>query len=109
MEAGAAFVQATYTEFQDNGEFDDQYATLRLAGMHRWLLSERACVQWFAEDHPGFEKETGYRFNTGSALMAPINRIIAFKTTYLLLYNSNEPSDFKTIDRTLTTGIQLTP
>lgn len=109
LEGGATFVQATYTQPQADGGRDDRYATWRLAGTYRWLLGEKAYVQWMGEYLPGFEKETGYRVNTELALVAPINRIIALKTTYLLRYNSNPPSDFKTTDRTLTTGIQVTP
>ena len=109
LEGGATFVQATYTESQDDGTLDDRYATWRLAGTYRWLLGEKAYVQWMGEYLPGFEKETGYRVNTEAALVAPINRIVALKTTYLLRYNSNPPSDFKTTDRTFTTGIQVTP
>lgn len=109
LEGGATFVQATYTEPQDDGTLDDRYATWRLAGTYRWLFGDKAYFQWMGEYLPGFEKETGYRFNTEAALVAPINRIVALKTTYLLRYNSNPPSDFKTTDRTFTTGIQVTP
>jgi len=109
LEGGAAFVQVTYTELQDNGEFGDEFATARAAGTYKWLFSEKGYFQLFGEYLPGLQKGIGYRVNSEAAVVAPIAGIVALKVAYLLRYNSEPPAGFKTTDRTFTTGIQITP
>jgi putative salt-induced outer membrane protein len=109
VEGGVNFTQVTYTALQDNGEFDQQYASARAAGTYKWLFSEKGYFQLFGEYMPAFEKGIGYRVNSEAAVVAPLAGIFAIKLSYLMRYNSEPPAGFKTTDRTFTTGIQITP
>ena len=109
LEGGAAFTQVTYTELQANNQFGDEFVSARAAGTYKWLFSEKAYFQEFAEYLPALETDGGYRFNSETAIVAPIAGILALKVSYLIRYNSRPPLGFGDTDRTFTTGIQVTP
>lgn len=109
IEGGANGVQVTYTELQANGEFDEQYFSARLAGIYKWLFSEKGYFQLFGEYLPALKDGVGYRATTEAAIIAPIAGIVALKVSYLMRYNSQPPAGFEKTDRTFTTGIQVTP
>lgn len=107
LEGGVDFVQVTFTELQDNGQFDHQYAMARVAGTYKWLFSEKGYFQLFDEYLPALEAGVGYRMNAEAAIVAPVKGILALKVGYLVRYNSLPPAGFKTTDRTFTTGLQV--
>lgn len=107
LEGGAAFTQVRYTEQQDDGEFDAQYASARAAGTYKWLFSEKGFFQLFGEYLPGLEEGIGYRVNSEASVVAPVAGILALKVSYLMRYNSEPPAGFKNTDRTFTTGLQV--
>jgi putative salt-induced outer membrane protein len=106
LEGGVNFVQVTFTELQDDGQFDHQYATARAAGTYKWLFTEKGYFQLFGEYLPALETGIGYRMNGEAAIVAPVKGILALKVGYLVRYNSLPPAGFKTTDRTFTTGLQ---
>jgi putative salt-induced outer membrane protein len=108
LEGGVNFVQVTFTELQDNGQFDHQYATARAAGTYKWLFTEKGYFQLFGEYLPALETGIGYRMNGEAAIVAPVKGILALKIGYLVRYNSLPPAGFETTDRTFTTGLQAT-
>jgi putative salt-induced outer membrane protein len=109
LEGGAAFTQVTYTELQANDQLGDELVSVRAAATYKWLFAEKAYFQEFAEYLPALETDGGYRFNSETAVVAPIAGIFALKAAYLIRYNSAPPVGFGDTDRTFTTGIQITP
>lgn len=109
LEGGAAFTQVTYTELQANDQFGEELVSVRAAATYKWLFAEKAYLQEFAEYLPALETDGGYRFNSETAVVAPIAGIFALKASYLIRYNSAPPVGFGDTDRTFTTGIQITP
>jgi putative salt-induced outer membrane protein YdiY len=48
-----------------------------------------------------------YRFNTESALVAPLSTHVGIKLSYAIRFDSRPQPTFETTDRLLTTGIQI--
>jgi putative salt-induced outer membrane protein YdiY len=80
----------------------------RLAADYRHLFGEKAYIQQILEYIPNFESSADYRFNSESALVAPITGGVAIKVGYVVRYRGQPPEGFGTTDTTLRTGIQIT-
>ena len=102
VEAGAVFTQ------QDNVDGStESFPSGRAAGNYKHLFSKAAYFQQLVEYLPNLKTSGEYRFNSESALVAPISAHIGVKVGYALRYDSAPPPKFGTTDRVFTTGIQL--
>jgi putative salt-induced outer membrane protein YdiY len=86
----------------------NNFTTGRLAGDYKHLFGEKAYFQQIVEYIPNFDQSADYRFNTETALVAPITGGVAIKIGYVVRYRGEPPEGFGTTDTTFRTGIQIT-
>jgi putative salt-induced outer membrane protein YdiY len=80
----------------------------RLAANYKHLFSKASYFQQIGEYIPNLGSTGGYRANSESALVAPISSHSGIKMSYTVRYDSKPPATFRTTDRVLTMGVQLT-
>jgi putative salt-induced outer membrane protein YdiY len=84
------------------------YPAGRLAAVYHHQLSAKASFDEALEYLPNFSVGSDYRINSETAITAPITNGIAMKASYVIHYEGLPEPGFKTTDRILTTGIQVT-
>jgi putative salt-induced outer membrane protein YdiY len=84
------------------------YPSGRFAAVYHHQLSTKAAFDETFEYLPNFQSGSDYRINSETALTAPITTGIAMKASYVIHYEGVPEPGFKTTDRILTTGIQVT-
>lgn len=96
--------------FQETATTDevDNFVAGRAATEYRFLFGPKAYAQHAMELLPNFDNGGDYRFNSETALVAPLNGILAIRVSYLVRYRGEPPEGFGTTDTTLRTGIQVT-
>lgn len=98
-----------YTWQQAVGSAPDRaYAAGRAAARYRRALGDRAEFTQSVEFLPNFEDGDDRRLNTETTLSAPLATGIAMKASYQVRYDGRPEPGFRTTDRVLTTGIQVT-
>ena len=83
------------------------YPSARAAFSYKHQFSKLAYFHQFVEYIPNLQTSGSYRFNTESALVAPISAHIGIKLSYAIRFDSRPQPTFGTTDRLLTTGIQV--
>jgi len=83
------------------------FASARAAANYKHLFSKTAYFTEFVEYVPNVQTSGAYRANSESAIVAPISAHIGIKMAYTVRYDSKPPAKFKTTDRVLTTGVQI--
>jgi putative salt-induced outer membrane protein YdiY len=84
------------------------YPSGRFAAIYHHQLSAKASFDETFEYLPNFQFGRDYRLNNEAAITAPITTGIAMKASYVIHYEGVPEPGFKTTDRILTTGIQVT-
>jgi putative salt-induced outer membrane protein len=74
---------------------------------YKHQFSKLAYFQQFVEYLRNLQTSGSYRFNTESAVVAPISTHIGIKVGYAIRFDSRPQPTFGTTDRLLTTGIQV--
>jgi putative salt-induced outer membrane protein len=74
---------------------------------YKHQFSKLAYFQQFVEYLPNLQTSGSYRFNTESAVIAPISTHVGIKLSYAIRFDSRPQPTFGTTDRLLTTGIQV--
>lgn len=85
----------------------DHFTAGRLAFDYKHTFREKTYFQQTAEWLPNFQTSADYRLNAETALVAPINSLIAIKLGYLVRYRGQPPADVKKTDTTLRMGLQF--
>jgi putative salt-induced outer membrane protein len=83
------------------------YPSARVAFQYKHQFSKLAYFQQFAEYLPNLQTSGSYRFNTETALVAPISAHVGIKLAYGIRFDSRPQPTFGTTDRLLTAGIQV--
>jgi len=86
----------------------DNFVAGRAAVRFKHLFSKTTYFLQTLEFLPNLEHTSDYRFNSESALVAPISSHFGLKASYLIKYNRAPPSaGLAKTDRMLTTGVQI--
>lgn len=85
----------------------DNFTAGRLAFDYKHTFKEKTYFQQTAEWLPNFKTSADYRLNAETALVAPINGLLAIKLGYLVRYRGSPPADVKKTDTTLRMGLQF--
>ena len=99
------------SEFQEWERYVDtsyNFTAGRLAGDYKHLFTEKAYFQEIAEFLPNFKTSEDYRFNSETALVAPLTGGIAIKVGYIVRYRGQPPEGIKKTDTVFRTGVQIT-
>ena len=96
------------TQEQDVDGTKQSYPSARVALNYKHQFSKLSYFHQFVEYLPNLQTSGSYRFNTESALIAPISTHIGIKLSYAIRYDSKPQPTFGTTDRLLTTGVQIT-
>jgi len=99
---------ADFTQQADVNGTNESFPAARAAATYRHTFTKTAYFQQLVEYIPDLKTSGAYRFNTASALVAPLSVHLAIKVGYTVNFNSNPPPTFGTTDRTLTSGVQVT-
>jgi putative salt-induced outer membrane protein len=102
LDAGGVLTQ----ESDFNGT-SQSYPSARTALHYKHQFSKLAYFSQFAEYIPNLQTSGSYRFNTESALVAPISTHIGIKLSYAIRFDSRPQPTFGSTDRLLTAGIQI--
>ena len=95
------------TQEADVDSVHQSYPSARAAVSYKHQFSKLAYFHQFLEYIPNLRTSGSYRFNTESALVAPISAHISMKLSYAIRFDSRPQPNFGTTDRLLTTGIQV--
>jgi putative salt-induced outer membrane protein YdiY len=87
---------------------DQNFATGRAALSWHHALGDRSEFSQVVELLPNLEAGNDLRINAETALTAPLGAGIAMKASYIIRHDGKPEPGFKTTDRILTTGIQVT-
>lgn len=101
-------VGAEYTEEMDDDRTSTRYPAGRIEGRYTHAFSPAAYFAQMADFEPDIRPHAGRRINTESALVAPLSRRLALKVEYRIRYESHPPFGYRTTDRMVTTGLQVT-
>jgi len=85
----------------------ENYPSARAAFNYKHQFSKLAYFHQFVEYLANLKTSGSYRFNTESALVAPLSAHIGIKIAYAIRFDSRPQPTFGTTDRLLTTGIQI--
>ena len=102
FEAGVAFTQQRSTL-----DVEDKFTSARAAGTFKHGFTESAYFQQLVEVLPNLEETDDLRINTETALVAPLSKRLAVKVSYVIRYDKLPAPGFKTTDRLLTSGVQI--
>jgi putative salt-induced outer membrane protein YdiY len=83
-------------------------AGARMALRYVHQFTSKSTISEAIEYLPNLQVGADYRINSETTLTAPISRGLSFKADYAIRYNGLPEPGFKTTDRVLTTGIQVT-
>lgn len=103
VEAGIAFFQ----ESPLTGPTDNFMAG-RAAGGYKYSFGAKAYFQQQVEYLPNFDRSGDFRITSETALVAPLNSILALKMGYLVRHRGGPPAGFEQTDTTFRTSIQVT-
>lgn len=84
------------------------YAAGRAALIYHHRLGAKAAFDEAFEYIPNFSVGADYRITSETAITAPITTGIAMKAAYVIHYEGRPAPGFKTSDRIITTGVQVT-
>jgi putative salt-induced outer membrane protein YdiY len=101
-------VGGVLTQENDVDSTTQHYPSGRAALNYKHQFSKAAYFHQFVEYLPNLQTTGAYRFNTESALVAPISAHIGIKISYAIRFDSRPQPTFGTTDRLLTTGVQIT-
>jgi putative salt-induced outer membrane protein YdiY len=109
LEAGVGLVQQhLLPDPQVDVTVTDNFAAGRAAAKYKHSFTKATYFQQTLEFLPNLETTSDYRFNSESALVAPISTHFGLKASYLIKYNHRPPSAaLAKSDRMLTTGVQI--
>jgi putative salt-induced outer membrane protein len=96
-----------YTEEADVDSVTQNYPSARAAVSYKHQFSKLAYFHQFVEYLPNLQVSGSYRFNTESALVAPISTHVGIKLSYAIRFDSRPQPTFETTDRLLTMGVQI--
>jgi putative salt-induced outer membrane protein len=100
-------VGGVLTQESDVNGTNQSYPSARAALNYKHQFSKLAYFSQFVEYILNLQSSGSYRFNTESALVAPISAHIGIKLAYGIRFDSRPQPTFGTTDRLLTTGIQV--
>ncbi len=95
------------TQESDVDSLYQTYPSARAALNYKHQFTKLAYFHQFVEYIPNLKTSGSYRFNTESALVAPLSTHIGIKVAYAIRFDSRPQPTFGTTDRLLTTGIQI--
>lgn len=95
-----------YEDYADSGEDAEQFLEGRLFGRYKWLITEKTHFTQELEYLQSYKREKTLKLKSDTALITAINRTMALKLTYSVLYNNNPiPSTLENTDATFTTSL----
>ena len=95
------------TQEKDVDGTSQSYPSARAAVRYKHQFTKLAYFGQFVEYIPNLKTSGSYRFNSESALIAPLSTHIGIKIAYAIRFDSRPQPTFGTTDRLLTTGIQI--
>ncbi len=95
------------TQESDVDSTKQSFPAARAALSYKHQFTKLAYFHQFVEYIPNLQTSGSYRFNTESALVAPLSTHIGIKLAYAIRFDSRPQPTFGTTDRLLTTGIQI--
>ena len=101
-------VGGEYTEEQDDDRTSTRYPAGRVEARYRHVFASTGYFEQTADFEPDIRPHAGRRVNTESAVVAPLSRRLALKVDYRIRYESRPPFGYRTTDRIITTGLQIT-
>jgi putative salt-induced outer membrane protein len=106
-DSGRVDLGAVMTQEKDVDSTSQSYPSARVALHYKHQFSKLAYFGQFAEYLPNLQTSGSYRFNSESALVAPISTHVGIKLSYQIRFDSRPQPTFGTTDRLLTTGVQI--
>ena len=95
------------TQEKDVDSTSQSYPSARAAFSYKHQFSKLAYFHQFVEYLPNLQTSGSYRFNTETALVAPLSTHVGIKLSYAIRFDSRPQPTFGTTDRLLTTGVQI--
>lgn len=89
------------------GLADRNFLAGRTKGTYRRIFSEKRYVQQLVEYLPNLQNGTDWRFNSETALIAPVSSHIGLKVAYLYYYQHLPEFGFGNTDRLFSTSLQI--
>lgn len=95
-----------YEDYADTETDPEQFMEGRLFGRYKWAFTEKSHFSQKLEYLQSYEQEKTLKLKSDTALITAINKMMALKVNYSVLYNNNPiPSTLKNIDSTFTTSL----
>ena len=101
-------VGAEYTEERDDDRANTRYPAGRTEARYKHAFASTGYFEQTADFEPDIRPHAGRRVNTESAVVAPLSSRLALKVDYRIRYESRPPFGYRTTDRIITTGLQIT-
>jgi putative salt-induced outer membrane protein len=84
------------------------FIAVRAALAYKRPLPSGAHLQHAMEAVPNMETNEDWRFNSETAVVAPLSKALGLKLSYLVRYDHLPEPTFRTTDRVMTAGLQVT-
>ncbi len=104
-------VEAGFSLIQQQGTspgVTNNFAAGRSSAVFRQTFGSKSFVVQRVEFLPNLKESTDFRFNSESALVAPLSSSIGLKVSYVIRFDHQPEVGFERTDRLLTTGVQVT-
>lgn len=98
---------AVLTQERDVDSTSQSYPSARVAVHYKHQFSKHSYFNQFAEYLADLKTSGSYRFNSESAVVAPISAHIGIKLAFAIRFDSRPQPTFGNTDRLLTTGVQI--
>ena len=97
-----------WTQQRSTLDSTTDFTSLRAALVIKHVLGAGASFQEAVEVLPNLDNHADWQLNSESAIVAPLSRRLGLKAAYVVKYDNLPEPTFKTTDRILTAGLQIT-
>lgn len=95
-----------YEDYSGSETDPEQFMESRLFGKYKWAFTEKTHFSQELEYLQSYEQEDTLKLKSDTALITAINKMMALKIAYAVLYNNNPiPSTLENTDSTFTTSL----
>lgn len=97
-----------YEDYASSESDPDQFMESRLFGRYKWAFTEKTNFSQKLEYLQSYKQEKTLKLKSDTALITAINKTMALKLNYSVLYNNNPiPSTLENTDSTFTTSLVI--
>ncbi len=97
-----------YEDYAGSETDSEQFMEGRLFGKYKWAFTEKTNFSQKLEYLQSYKQEKTLKLKSDTALITALNKTMALKLNYSVLYNNNPiPSTLENIDSTFTTSLVI--